>query len=145
MRWRSSPRVKPRCLHPRHPARLWRAPHVGQAPPRVPGPAGAGRGLLGPGRPRSACTSKHSLVLYCREEAHRCLTQWRRFLGMRIFLRACNKTNCWRQNNKTGSLSSSSGSSEVNSLKMAIFHPTASHQDISKTDIKRSATNHPET
>lgn len=94
---RSSPRVKPHCLHPRHPARLWRAPHVGRAPPRVPGPAGAGRGLLGPGRPCSACASKHSLVFCGWDEARRCLTKWRCFLGMRIFLRACNKTNCRRQ------------------------------------------------
>jgi len=72
----------------------------------------------------------------------RCLTRWRRFLAMRIFSRACNRTNCWRQNNKTGNLSSSSGSSEVKSLKIAIFHPTTSHQNISKTDIKRPATNH---
>lgn len=71
-----------------------------------------------------------------------CLTQWRCFLGRRIFSRACNKANCWRQNNRTGSMSSSCGSAEANPLKIAIFHPTASHQNISKTDIKRPATNH---
>lgn len=66
----------------------------------------------------------------------RCLTRWTRFLGMRIFLRACGKTNCRKENSKTGSLGSSTGSPEVNSLKIAIFHPAASHQNVSKTDRK---------
>lgn len=126
-------RGKPCCFHAGHRARLptwdghwW---HWGRG----------SQGHIPPVRAIPALFYLAGMRLSC------CLTQWRCFRGMRIFSRACNKANCWRQNNKTGSLSSSSGSAEANALKIAIFYPTASHRNISKTDTKRPATNHPGT
>lgn len=138
-RWRSLPRVKPRGTQPGS-GRLPTSDghrHVCWGLPE------RGGGLWGPGQPRSTCASKNSLVFYSWDETWSLSNPAEVFpRDERGFLRACNKTNCWRQNNETGSMSSSSGSSEVNSLKIAIFHPPASHQNISKTDIKQPATNH---